>query len=76
MKIAYLDLSPGIFEDYSLNPKRYGGGRIFASTLKQKSYFTIFAAFDLPKKLVRKQIVFWLVVPSCSASSPANLLIA
>lgn len=43
MKIAYLDLSPGIFEDYSLNPKRYGGGRIFASTLKQKSYFTIFA---------------------------------
>lgn len=43
MKIAYLDLSPGIFEDYSLNPKRYGGGRAFAALLKQYKWFDIFA---------------------------------
>lgn len=43
MKIAYLDLSPGILEDYSLIPKRYGGGRVFASILKQKPWFDIFA---------------------------------
>lgn len=43
MKVAYLDLSPGIFEDYSLNPKKYGGGRAFAALLKQKKWFDIFA---------------------------------
>jgi glycosyltransferase involved in cell wall biosynthesis len=34
MKIAYLDLNEDdLIEDYSLNPNKYGGGRIIASTL-------------------------------------------
>lgn len=36
MKIAYLDLNyPDHFEDYSLFPKRYGGGSIFARWAKE-----------------------------------------
>lgn len=34
MNILYLDLSSG-FEDYSIEPARYGGGRIFAANAKQ-----------------------------------------
>ncbi len=45
MKIAYLDLTfTYFFEDYSLQPKRYGGGRIFAAYLKEMGDFHIFAA--------------------------------
>lgn len=41
MKIAYLDFNEdNFFEDYSISPKRYGGGRIFASSAKD---FHIFA---------------------------------
>lgn len=43
MKVCYLDLSPQIHEDYSLRPKRYGGGRIFAAILKEFDWFHIYA---------------------------------
>lgn len=45
MKIAYIDLNkPDHYESYSTNPKRYGGGRIFASWAKEKiNNFHIFA---------------------------------
>lgn len=37
MNICYLDLNyPDCLEDYSINPKRYGGGRVFASWAKEK----------------------------------------
>jgi hypothetical protein len=45
MKVAYLDLGVfGIHEDYSLLPNRYGGGRIFASEMKEFEDFHIFAS--------------------------------
>lgn len=44
MKIAYLDLSIPLFEDFSIKPKRYGGGRIFVSSLKQHNWFDLFCA--------------------------------
>lgn len=43
MKILYLDLSPWIIEDYSVDPIRYGGGRIFASLMKEMDDFFIMA---------------------------------
>ena len=45
MKIAYLDLNfPDFFEDYSYEPKRYGGGRIVpAPLMEQFSNFFIFS---------------------------------
>lgn len=43
-RIAYLDLAFVYFyEDYAIKPKRYGGGRIFASLLKEFDNFSIFA---------------------------------
>jgi hypothetical protein len=37
MKIAYLDFNEDdFFEDYSEQPQRYGGGRVFASIAKEK----------------------------------------
>jgi hypothetical protein len=44
MKVAYLDLCIPLFEDYALKPKRYGGGRIFVSLLKQHPWFDVFCA--------------------------------
>ena len=36
MKIGYIDLNyPDHYESYAINPKRYGGGRIFASWAKE-----------------------------------------
>jgi glycosyltransferase involved in cell wall biosynthesis len=36
MKIAYIDLNyPDHYESYAINPKRYGGGRIFAAWAKE-----------------------------------------
>jgi glycosyltransferase involved in cell wall biosynthesis len=36
MKIAYIDLNyPDHFEDYSTEPKKYGGGRVFAAHAKE-----------------------------------------
>ena len=47
MKIAYIDLNPiDYYEDYSINPQRYGGGRVFASWFKQFPEFFIFAATE------------------------------
>lgn len=44
MKTAYLDLGIfGIDEDYSLLPKRYGGGRCIGAEMKEFSNFHIFA---------------------------------
>ena len=44
MRVAYLDLCPfSFFEDYSIRPKRYGGGRVFASHLKEFDEFEVFA---------------------------------
>lgn len=48
MKIAYIDLNDVVIEDYSLFPKRYGGGRIFAAKAKEElnknnNIFHIFA---------------------------------
>lgn len=45
MKIAYIDLNyPDHYESYSINPKKYGGGRIFAAYAKELiSNFHIFA---------------------------------
>lgn len=37
MKVAYLDLNfPDFFEDYSYEPKRYGGGRIVPAPLMER----------------------------------------
>ena len=37
MKIAYIDLNyEDLRESYSINPSRYGGGRVFASWAKEK----------------------------------------
>jgi len=37
MKIAYIDLNHNDhYESYSINPKKYGGGRVFASWAKEK----------------------------------------
>lgn len=39
MKVLYLDLNPldtSVSEDYSVNPKRYGGGAIFARWMKEE----------------------------------------
>lgn len=37
MKVAYIDLNhPDFFEDYSYEPKRYGGGRIIPGPLMEK----------------------------------------
>lgn len=52
MKIAYFDLHKNeIHEDYSVNPRRYGGGAAFARHAKQSlnadgNVFKIFAAKD------------------------------
>jgi hypothetical protein len=36
MKIAYIDLNDETFwEDYSISPKKYGGGRVFAAAAKE-----------------------------------------
>lgn len=44
MKVAYLDLGIfGIFEDYSILPQRYGGGRSLGAELKELNNFHIFA---------------------------------
>lgn len=43
MKIAYIDLNSDHYEDYSINPKRYGGGRIFAAYAKEEMDLDIFA---------------------------------
>lgn len=45
MKIAYIDFNANDFyEDYSISPKKYGGGRIFASAAKEYNKdFHIFA---------------------------------
>lgn len=43
MKVAYLDLSNVLFEDYALQAKRYGGGRAISAYLKQFSWYDIFA---------------------------------
>lgn len=43
MKIGYVDLNYTTFyEDYSIEPARYGGGRVFASWCKEFFDFTIF----------------------------------
>jgi glycosyltransferase involved in cell wall biosynthesis len=45
MKIAYIDLNHhDHYESYSINPKKYGGGRVFASWAKEKiNNFHIFS---------------------------------
>lgn len=45
MKIAYIDLNhPDFFEDYSYEPRRYGGGRIIPGPLMEKfNNFFIFS---------------------------------
>jgi glycosyltransferase involved in cell wall biosynthesis len=43
VKIGYLDLNyTSFYEDYSIAPRRYGGGRVFASWLKEYFGFKIF----------------------------------
>lgn len=43
MKIGYIDLNfTSFYEDYSLKPARYGGGRVFASWCKEFFDFYIF----------------------------------
>lgn len=47
MKILYLDLNDNnLVEDYSSNPDRYGGGRIFASAAIQKDKNFFIAAYE------------------------------
>lgn len=47
MKVAYIDLTlTDFYEHYSVEPNRYGGGRVFASWLKQFPEFFIFAPQD------------------------------
>lgn len=60
MKIAYLDLNDDdFFEDYSYNPKNYGGGRIIAAAiLEKKENFHIFGnskCFDNVKENKKNQ---------------------
>jgi len=47
MKILYLDLNDNnLVEDYSSNPKKYGGGRIFASAAIQKDKNFFIAGYE------------------------------
>lgn len=55
MKVAYVDLSPFLHEDYSLSPRRYGGGRIFASLFKEFDWFHIFAKKECFNNLSDKE---------------------
>lgn len=59
MKIAYIDLNyPDHYESYAVNPKRYGGGRIFASWAKELiPNFHIFSSVDSFKDLSEKDSV-------------------
>jgi hypothetical protein len=54
MKIAYLDFNEDDFhEDYSISPKAYGGGRVFASIAKEVNPdFHIYANPDSFKNLL------------------------
>jgi len=54
MKVAYLDFYVPLFEDYALKPKRYGGGRIFASLLKQHEWFDIFCAEECANNISKE----------------------
>lgn len=57
MKIAYLDFNENDFyEDYSINPKSYGGGRVFASIAKEiVPDFHLFSNHDSFKNLLDKE---------------------
>ncbi len=49
MKALFLNLNLGVLEDYSIHPKRYGGGAVFARWMKEFDDFsiaTVPAAFD------------------------------